>query len=90
MKIVCLVFLAIGLATLMSGTGYVAPSDSTSQKGHSKAVSHAPPPTAVHSGTSSLSVVRHRGPNPAVIGGSARFDPRKAGAIDGTHINRRP
>ncbi len=33
---------------------------------------------------------RHRGANPAVIGGSASSNGRNAGAIDGAHINRRP
>jgi len=34
--------------------------------------------------------VRHRGANPAVIGGSASSNRRNAGAIDGAHMNRRP
>jgi hypothetical protein len=34
--------------------------------------------------------VRHRGANPAVIGGSASSNSRNAGAIDGAHMNRRP
>ena len=38
----------------------------------------------------SLNNVRHRGPNPAVIGGSANSDTRNTGAINGTQMNRKP
>lgn len=34
--------------------------------------------------------VRHRGANPAAIGGSANSDGRNTGAINGTRMNRRP
>lgn len=34
--------------------------------------------------------VRHRGPNPAVVGGSANLDGRNAGAINGTRVHRKP
>ena len=34
--------------------------------------------------------VRHRGANPAVIGGSANSDGRNTGAINGTGVHRRP
>ncbi len=34
--------------------------------------------------------VRHRGPNPAVVGGSANSDSRNTGSIDGTRMHRRP
>jgi hypothetical protein len=34
--------------------------------------------------------VRHRGANPAIIGGSASSNSRNTGAIDGAHMNRRP
>jgi hypothetical protein len=34
--------------------------------------------------------VRHRSPNPAVIGGSVNVASRNSGAIDGTRIYRRP
>lgn len=34
--------------------------------------------------------VRHRGPNPAVVGGSANSDSRNTGAINGTGMNRKP
>jgi hypothetical protein len=46
--------------------------------------SHAPP------SASSLSNVRHRGPNPAFVGGTANSKTANAGAIDGTHMIRRP
>lgn len=39
---------------------------------------------------SSLSNVRHRGPNPAFVGGTANSKTANAGAIDGTHMIRRP
>jgi len=35
-------------------------------------------------------VVRHRSPNPAVMGGSADAGKRNAGAIDGSQVHRRP
>jgi len=38
----------------------------------------------------SLNNVRHRGPNPAVVGGSANSDSRDTGAINGTHMHRKP
>jgi hypothetical protein len=34
--------------------------------------------------------VRHRGPNPAVVGGSPNSQSRNTGAINGTRINRKP
>ena len=34
--------------------------------------------------------VRHRGPNPAVLGGSVNSNRRNTGAINGTRMNRRP
>jgi hypothetical protein len=33
---------------------------------------------------------RHRGPNPAVVGGSANSDSRNTGAMNGTRMNRKP
>lgn len=39
---------------------------------------------------SSLSNVRHRGPNPAVIGGTMNSKTGNTGAIDGTRMSRRP
>jgi len=38
----------------------------------------------------SLNNVRHRGPNPAVVGGSANSYSRNTGVINGTRMNRRP
>jgi hypothetical protein len=42
-------------------------------------------PTAPH-----LTAVRHRGANPAVIGGSANWAAGNVGAISGTSVHRRP
>jgi len=39
---------------------------------------------------SSLSNVRHRGSNPAFVGGAANSKTANAGALDGTHMIRRP
>jgi hypothetical protein len=33
---------------------------------------------------------RHRGPNPAAIGGLAGANKKNATAIDGTHLSRKP
>ncbi|MGD1021883.1 MAG: hypothetical protein ABR880_03800 [Candidatus Sulfotelmatobacter sp.] len=38
----------------------------------------------------SLNNVRHRGPNPAVVGGSANFNSSNTGAINGTGMHHRP
>lgn len=38
----------------------------------------------------SLNNVRHRGPNPAVVGGSAISDSRSIGALNGTRMSRKP
>jgi hypothetical protein len=38
----------------------------------------------------SLNTVRHRGPNPAVVTGSANSSRRNTGVINGTVMNRRP
>ena len=38
----------------------------------------------------SLNNVRHRGPNPALVGGSANLHSRNTGAINGTGMNRKP
>lgn len=48
------------------------------------------PPNAVHPSVSSLNNVRHRGSNPAVIGGLANVETMNASAINGTRMNRRP
>lgn len=58
----------------------------------SETVNHAPPnraPSAVHPSVPSLSDVRHRGPNPAIVGGPRSSNTRNTGAIDGTHMNRK-
>jgi hypothetical protein len=38
----------------------------------------------------SLNNVRHRGPNPAVVGGSANLTSSNTGAINGTRMHRKP
>jgi hypothetical protein len=48
------------------------------------------PPSHAPRTASSLSNVRHCGPNPAFIGGAANSKMANAGAIDGTHMMRRP
>lgn len=55
-------------------------------------VNHAPSnraPSAVRPSVPSLSNVRHRGANPAIVGGTRSSNTRNTGAIDGTHMNRR-
>ena len=47
-------------------------------------------PSIVRPSVSPLDNVRHRGPNPAVIGGSANSITRNTGAINGTRMNRKP
>jgi hypothetical protein len=57
-----------------------------------KTVSHAPSnraPSAVRPSVPSLSNVRHRGANPAIVGGVGASNARNSGALDGTHMNRR-
>ena len=60
-------------------------------------VNNAPavrPPSVVRPTVASLNNalnnVRHRGPNPAVVGGSANLAGRNIGAINGTRMNRKP
>jgi hypothetical protein len=48
------------------------------------------PPSVVRAAVPSLDNVRHRGPNPAVIGGAANSDSRNTGAINGTRMNHKP
>jgi hypothetical protein len=60
---------------------------------HHETANNAPPvqPTSVVRPTvASLHNVRHRGPNPAVVAGSANSNSRNTGAINGTRMNRRP
>jgi hypothetical protein len=47
-------------------------------------------PSSFLSSTSSLDNVRHRGPNPAAIGGPANSKTWNTVALNGTHMNRRP
>jgi len=48
------------------------------------------PPTVVRPPAPSLENVRHRGANPAVIGGSANSDVRNTGALNGTRMPHKP
>jgi hypothetical protein len=48
------------------------------------------PPNVVRPVAPALSTARHRGPNPAVIGGSVNSITRNIGTINGTHMNRKP
>lgn len=47
------------------------------------------PPQIVRPGAPSLNDTRHLGPNPAIIAGSANAKTGNAGAINGTHVNRK-
>jgi hypothetical protein len=47
-------------------------------------------PSVIRPTVPSLNNVRHRGPNPAVVGGSANLHSRNIGAINGTRMNRKP
>jgi len=48
------------------------------------------PPAVIRPGGPALDHVRHRGPNPAVIGGTMNSNTGNTGAINGTRMNRRP
>jgi len=48
------------------------------------------PPCVVRAAEPSLSNVRHRGPNPAVVGGPVNSNSRNIGALNGTGMNRKP
>jgi hypothetical protein len=48
-----------------------------------------PQPSAVRPSVPSLSNVRHRGANPAIVGGVGISNARNSGALDGKHMNRR-
>ena len=54
--------------------------------------SAAPPrsPSVIRPSAPSLNNVRHRGPNPPVVGGSANLGGKNTGAINGTRVHRRP
>jgi hypothetical protein len=47
-------------------------------------------PSVIRPTVPSLDNVRHRGLNPAVVGGSPNSHRRNTGAIDGTRMNRKP
>ena len=58
----------------------------------SETVNHAPSirePSAVRPSVPSLSNVRHRGPNPAIVGGLGSSNARNTAALDGAHMNRK-
>jgi hypothetical protein len=60
---------------------------------HNEIVNNALPvrtQSVVRPAVLSLNNVRHRGPNPAVVGGSVSSDSRNIGAINGTRMNRKP
>jgi len=55
-------------------------------------VNHAPPDRAsgvVRPAAPSLGNVRHRGANPAIVGGPGNSNTRNTAALDGTHMNRK-
>jgi len=45
-------------------------------------------PSAVRAAAPALSTVRHRGANPAIVGGAGNSNSRNTMALDGTHMNR--
>jgi hypothetical protein len=47
-------------------------------------------PSVIRPTVPSPNNVRHRGPNPAVVGGSPISRSGNTGAIDGTRMNRKP
>ena len=47
-------------------------------------------PNAIRPTMLSFNTVRHRGPNPAVVGGTANPACRNTGTINGTRMNRKP
>jgi hypothetical protein len=46
-------------------------------------------PAVVRPAAPSLSNVRHRGANPAIVGGPGNSNTRNTAALDGTHMNRK-
>jgi hypothetical protein len=57
-----------------------------------EAVNHAPSnhaSSAVRAAVPSLSNVRQRGPNPAIVGGVGNSNSKNTAALDGTHMNRK-
>ena len=69
-------------AALPSGTA-------TANKTASKARS-AQLPTTSRTSAPTLSIVRHRNPNPAIVGGSKSSTAVSTGAINGTRMSRKP
>jgi hypothetical protein len=58
----------------------------------SETINHAPsnrPSSAARPAVPSLSNVRHRGPNPPIVGGVRNSNSRNTAALDGTHMNRK-
>jgi hypothetical protein len=55
----------------------------------SHTINRALPPAVVRRGGTSVDNVRHRGPNPAVIGGTMNLKIGNTGVITGTGMNRR-
>src|SRR5271170_7504992 len=55
-------------------------------------VNHGPSnraPSVVRPAVPSFNNVRHRGPNPAIVGGAGISSTRNTGVLDGTHMNRK-
>jgi hypothetical protein len=50
----------------------------------------AHPPTSSRASIPTSNDVRHRGPNPATLGGSTSLRSANAGSLNGAHIARRP
>jgi hypothetical protein len=89
---------AVNLHQLGSGkSGAAAKGRLIQNETASNAMPVRPPGTVRSTATTlnpSLNNVRHRGPNPAVVGGSAggsaKLNSSNTGAINGTHMHRKP
>jgi hypothetical protein len=68
--------------------GGLVQSEAVNSAQHARSTSAVRPATA--SLNPSLNNIRHRGPNPAVVGGSANFKSSNTGAINGTRMHRKP
>ncbi len=67
------------------------PTDSGSRQGEiANTALPRRPPSVIRPSVPLHNDVRHRGANPAVIGGSANSNSRSTGAINGTGMHRRP
>lgn len=72
----------------VAGENHIRPT--LSNNGTYTATSNPVLPRRVVPSTPALhSNIRHRGLNPAVIGGAAKSDAKNTSAINGTHMNRR-